>query len=106
MPQPPPPDATASPSGPFPGVADPAGEARKACVSPDAVSPDPATCPRSFSETASVAVHPGKESSLYVGPDRRKLRRPAGDMPYPTTSERLLIAIALEDDQPGGIMKT
>jgi hypothetical protein len=39
------------------------GEARKACGSPETVSPDPATCPRSFSETASVDVHPGKEIS-------------------------------------------
>jgi hypothetical protein len=58
------------PAEPIDDVPDPSpaagtfsGEARKACGSPETVSPDPATCPRSFSETASVVVHPGKESS-------------------------------------------
>jgi hypothetical protein len=48
---------------PSPAAGTFSGEARKACGSPETVSPDPATCPRSFSETASVAIHPGKEIS-------------------------------------------
>jgi hypothetical protein len=38
-----------------------AGEATKAWISPSPVFPAPATCPRSFMETASVADHPVKE---------------------------------------------
>jgi hypothetical protein len=102
---PPPPGPTASAPGLLPAEAAAAGDARKACVSPDAVSPEPATCPRSFSDTASVDAHPGKERSSYSAPDRRKLRRPEGESPYPTTWERLLIALAFEEDQPGGVMK-
>jgi hypothetical protein len=55
----PPPDA---PPGPASwGATVPDGEATNAWVSPDAVVPDPATCPGSFRVAASVAVHPGKK---------------------------------------------
>ena len=60
---PPPAEPAEDPPDPAAAADDSGGEARKACVSPVAVSPDPATCPESFSETASVDIHPGKESS-------------------------------------------
>jgi len=61
--QPPPADPIDDDPDPSPAAGRFAGEARKACDSPETVSPDPATCPRSFSETASVAAHPGKKIS-------------------------------------------
>jgi len=55
---------------------------------------------------ASVAVHPGKERISYVPPDRRKLRLPSGESPYPATISRLLIAVAFDELHPGGVMET
>jgi hypothetical protein len=57
--QPPPADIALPLPGSFAVAARDAGEERKACVSPDPVSPEPATCPRSLMLSASVAPHPG-----------------------------------------------
>src|SRR3990172_2009418 len=68
------------PDAPGPGDGDvvaPGGEVTNAWVSPDAVVPAPATCPRSLTASASVAVQPGKERTWYVPPDRRKLPLPS-----------------------------
>src|SRR3989304_8396265 len=63
----PPPDAP-DPGASAAGAA--AGKATNAWVSPDAVDPDPATCPRSFRLAASVAGPPGEGRKASGGPGR------------------------------------
>ncbi|MGW8286547.1 MAG: hypothetical protein ACWGPR_12655 [Candidatus Deferrimicrobiaceae bacterium] len=84
----------------------PGGEAKNAWVAPDAVVPAPATWPKSFTAAASVVSQPGKERISNVPPDRRKLRIPSGESPYPATVSRLLTAMACEEVHPGGVMET